>query len=157
MILLWFMMFKRISNRLLKKHLKRIKKCVTKNTVKFSNINQIKTRPKKTESEATKWSTKLVSVKQQWTLSNSNNLLKQRKNKRARKSSIHKVNKVPKTCLLKLLTKSNRFSQFNKDKPCFYKDFKPVWWTNTEATLSAKIMLKTLSCNWRRFFRNGLL
>jgi hypothetical protein len=72
-------------------------------------------------------------------LSSSNNQLKQRKNKKARISSIHKVSKVPRTCLSKLLIKSNRFSQFNKGKPCFCCDFKTTWWTNTEVTLLAKV------------------
>ena len=139
MILSVFMIIKRISNRLLKMHLKRIKKCVTKNKVKSLNMSQTVTLLKKTESKVIKWSTKQVSVKQPWMPSNSNNQSKQRKNKRARISSIHKVSKVPRTCLSKLLTKSNRFSQFNKGKPCFCWDFKTTWWTNTEVTLLAKV------------------
>jgi hypothetical protein len=54
MILLVFMITKRISNRPPKKHLKRIKKCAIKNKVKSWNIIQIMTRPKKTELEVTK-------------------------------------------------------------------------------------------------------
>ena len=55
MILLVFMITKRISNKLLKMHLKRIKKCETKNKVKSLSMFQIATRRKKTESKVTKW------------------------------------------------------------------------------------------------------
>ena len=55
MILSVFMITKRISSRLLKMHLKRIKKCVTKNKVKSLSMFQIATRRKKTESKVTKW------------------------------------------------------------------------------------------------------
>jgi hypothetical protein len=55
MTLLVFMIIQKISSKLPKKQLKKIKKCAIKsNKVKFLNIIQIMTHLKKTELEVTK-------------------------------------------------------------------------------------------------------
>ena len=148
MILSVFMITKRTTNRLLKTLSKRIKKWETKNKVKSLSMFQTETLRKKTEWREKKWLTNLVSAKQQWTLSNSSNQSRLRRNKRVRTSSILRASKVLRTYWSKLLIRSNLFSPFSKDRLCSWIDYRWVWWTNTEAILSAKVSFIFISTNF---------